>query len=606
MSDAVDIIRLRGDSADNSGYESGSTKIDVSSVVSNKPSTDGEIPQTPAQASATSNAISRNGILERIITTLAAVFVTLTACGSVIVTTLLPKYTYFVEFSFDNWSVVLVLVLLAIVSCALLIRSGALARLSSRRLALGVAAWAVLIGLAWIAIADVWPEWDPQTLINAADMLNNYSSYSIRCDQDGYGAFELCPGGYLDRFPYQIPMMMFDRVIMAIVGTANTYLALELCLIIANAVLLVEIGWYAKLLFDNRVVTNVTLLLGAMFFPLIFYSTFVYGNTFGLVFALAALIAQQRAMLADGWKHALPHMIAGALCLTTAMLFKSTLVIVMLAMIVVRLLMMIHGRRAECVIALVLIGLSYAGMGAATTGLASMCGLRTDHAEKISANIAMGLQHTTSVGPDNYGWYNEYPMSMPRQTYDSEVMDARAKSLIHRTMKKLASDPAYAAELFTKKFASIWFEPTYESQLASNWAKAGWHEAMADRPMNAIQRSAYYGTIHTVTLLFLDGYQSLLLVGAAVSLWRRRKTLSTRQSFIPVFVLGMFVVYMFWESQSQYIMPVYLLMLPIAADGIATMARWANRFAQERGGKLPWSVLHRARPAALGRSERRA
>jgi hypothetical protein len=55
-----------------------------------------------------------------------------------------------------------------------------------------------------------------------------------------------------------------------------------------------------------------------------------------------------------------------------------------------------------------------------------------------------------------------------------------------------------------------------------------------------------------------------------------------------VIVLGMAVLYMIWEAQSQYILPAYLLMIPFASCGFDMLLTcYENRAAHNRNTTNP-------------------
>ena len=141
------------------------------------------------------------------------------------------------------------------------------------------------------------------------------------------------------------------------------------------------------------------------------------------------------------------------------------------------------------------------------------------------------------------------------------------------------------ATFFTKKFMGEWLEPTYESLLASSWKLHGpGRENLMDRKMNPALRSLYAGKLHMVVFTFLDALQFMLAFFTTVFLCitlRKKKLVNNKklsnikdslnnsalldvECLTPlVIVLGMAVLYMIWEAQSQYILPAYLLMIDV-------------------------------------------
>ncbi|RIY27662.1 hypothetical protein CJI52_02385, partial [Bifidobacteriaceae bacterium WP022] len=149
-----------------------------------------------------------------------------------------------------------------------------------------------------------------------------------------------------------------------------------------------------------------------------------------------------------------------------------------------------------------------------------------------------------------------------------------------------------AFSFVTKKFAGEWLEPTYESLLASSWKWNGPNRpVLLDRKMNPVLRSLYSGKLNIITFTFLDALQFMLVAFTALFLCvalRKKKSISCEYFTPLVIVLGMAVLYLVWEAQSQYILPAYLLMIPFAARGFdMLLSRYENRAANNSNAANP-------------------
>ena len=125
-----------------------------------------------------------------------------------------------------------------------------------------------------------------------------------------------------------------------IIGSQN-YVALQL-LNAAGIVLfyssLVSIGAHMKM---SRVQQLAILCAGIFFFPLLMYSSFIYGNICGLAFSVAAI----RKELDFFEKRKKTDLILAAASMTLAIIFKSNSLIFMIAMIILAIAESIHKRR---------------------------------------------------------------------------------------------------------------------------------------------------------------------------------------------------------------------------------------------------------------------
>ena len=92
-----------------------------------------------------------------------------------------------------------------------------------------------------------------------------------------------------------------------------------------------------------------------------------------------------------------------------------------------------------------------------------------------------------------------------------------------------------------------------------------------------IVNSMYVGKLHTVMTWFMNQYQSLIFMG--VFLWMifrywRKKPLEEQVLLITIF--GGFLFHMLWEAKGRYILPYFVMMLPMAAVGLAELAERAG------------------------------
>lgn len=514
-------------------------------------------------------ACQRTGrLFERIISWSAFLLLFATCCASLFITAFLPEYNYTIHFSTSGAVATIVIVLVLIALFLVLSRFQIINHINSRKLSLVVFLYTVVAGLIWIALANTWPEWDSYDIFLAAKRIGD-TGFVLDCSSSQPETWVLCPGGYFERFPYQIPILIFVRKLIWIFGD-SAYLAFEFCNVFAAAILFVLIGKIAQETFCDLAVTNVSLLLCAVFFPQIFYVTFAYGNTLSMPFVASALLFQVRYFQNKKYKFAL----LSSFFIAIAILFKSTNVYVLLAMIVTWLISALKNKSFNEIISVFIAVLLYVCATFSIPCMAQHLGFEKNIGEPKTVWIAMGLQKPANSNTNNYGWYNGYPASFPGATYDKSKISKESVESIRHSIKDFIDNPRYAATFFGKKYASEWLEPTYESLLASNWSHGRQDRpAMSSRNMSHFQHSIYYGKINKALLYFLDGLQSFMLLGAAMSLWFKRKSLSISQLTIPVIIFGMALLYLLWEAQSQYILPAYLLMLPFSASGTMEIVR---------------------------------
>ncbi len=475
-------------------------------------------------------------------------------------------------------------------------------KLRIRYVAVAVFAYVFVAGLIWVHVTHAWPEWDPAYLFSAAQYYADPNRTPVVCGVDTSElSWIVCPGGYLTRFPFQFPLLCLMRFLVIVFGP-NAYTAFEVLNVLCAAITGVLIAYYVNLLFRNKNVTILSLLFYAAFLPMIFYATFAYGNTLCLPFVFGALIFHAKNIRGGSWRDAMQSLI----CIFFAILLKSTMVYCLLGMIVVWIVSALRSKKWEHAVCVLLAIAFFALSNVTVADAANSFGHSAKDGLPSTVWLAMATDPARKGGPNNPGWYNGYPTSFDVATYNKETIKKESTEFLQNNLKHFANNPSDLLSFFTKKFAGEWLEPTYESLLASSWKWNGpYRQILIDRKMNPALRSLYSGKLNMVVFTFLDALQFMLVAFTAVFLFvllRKRKSPSSLPKISCEFsyeylttlltplviVLGMAVLYIVWEAQSQYILPAYLLMIPFAARGFDMLLTcYENRAAHNSNAANP-------------------
>lgn len=475
-------------------------------------------------------------------------------------------------------------------------------KLRIRYVAAAVFAYVFVAGLIWVHVTHAWPEWDPAYLFSAAQYYADPNRTPVVCGVDTSElSWIVCPGGYLTRFPFQFPLLSLMRFLVIVFGP-NAYTAFEVLNVLCAAITGVLIAYYVNLLFRNKNVTILSLLFYAAFLPMIFYATFAYGNTLCLPFVFGALIFHAKNIRGGSWRDAMQSLI----CIFFAILLKSTMVYCLLGMIVVWIVSALRSKKWEHAVCVLLAIAFFALSNVTVADAANSFGHSAKDGLPSTVWLAMATDPARKGGSNNPGWYNGYPTSFDVATYNKETIKKESTEFLRKNINFFLKNPKQIATFFTKKFAGEWLEPTYESLLASSWKWNGpYRQVLIDRKMNPALRSLYSGKLNMVVFTFLDALQFMLVAFTTVFLCvllRKRKSPSSLpkiscefsyEYLTPlltplVIVLGMAVLYIVWEAQSQYILPAYLLMIPFAARGFDMLLTcYENRAAHNSNAANP-------------------
>ena len=190
--------------------------------------------------------------------------------------------------------------------------------------------------------------------------------------------------------------------------------------------------------------------------------------------------------------------------------------------------------------------------------------------------VAMGMQK----GEGAPGWSNGYILHAywGASDFDGELATAMAVEDIRTSVSGFRSAPLYAAKFYRDKFTSQWNDPTYECFAMTHingWERCG------------VVNSMYVGKLHTLMTWFMNQYQSLVFAG--VFLWIifqywRKKPLEDQVLLVTIF--GGLLFHMLWEAKGRYILPYFVMMLPMAAAGLAEVTKRVSIWLALRDKRL--------------------
>jgi len=451
----------------------------------------------------------------------------------------------------DNVFLNILLLVLLGATLYLLYRHGKNANL--KRLELLMLLWVFLLGLSFILSVKLAAPWysDSYLVTYAAQL----------AAENDFGALD----AYFVRFPYQLGFVLYQEVFFRLMGTllpglpAGYYcLALQgvnlLWLLLAYHAL-IALSWQ---LFQSRRIQKLTIVFLFFCLPPVFTCTFLYGNIPGFALGTVSLWMFSSFLREERlWQ--------GLLCALTmglAVMVKLNLLIFFVALVLVWVLALLKNGSIKSLLCL----------GLTAAAVFTLSNFPQTFYERRSAKefgdgipmiawMAMGF----SEGHAGPGWYKEdntvtYFME---SGMDGEATAANAKQVIRERLRYFSENPAEGLRFFSEKLRSQWNEPSYESlwinQVQSSYGGKG-------RMFDLI-----CGSGARYTLILMKQFQQLIFLGmllACVYLWRRRDICQC----LPVLVvLGGLLYHLLFEAKSQYALPYFILMLPLAAYGFSQL-----------------------------------
>lgn len=335
------------------------------------------------------------------------------------------------------------------------------------------------------------------------------------------------------------------------------------------------------LLFEDHRTDIIFLALAGANLPLLFYTSFIYGEVPS--FALFSLGLWALLTFLKGGPHIASPVrlvrlaaLAAAAFTGSVMLRKNSLILVIAAVLVL-VFQWIKTRRHSLLVTAVALLVCSLGI----LPLVQRCYELRAH-NTLSSGVpamsyfAMGMQESSRAN----GWYNAFNFDTYQQSgMNTEAAVALSKAAINERLVYFKENPLYAASFYANKFLSQWADGTYacrQATLATFGGRIG------------VLQQVYEGRFSGLLTGYCNAYQNLVYLGAFLfcALALKKKT---RDSFhgLPLYlcligVIGGFLFHMLWEANSRYIFPYGLLLLPYAAGGIAQLLAAPRLFPSKR------------------------
>ena len=301
------------------------------------------------------------------------------------------------------------------------------------------------IGFAWVIITQYVPGSDQ------LDVMSSAYKYAT-------GATDMVEaGGYLDKWPHNIGITTIERLLAYVVGDFNI-MFMQLLNVLGIVLIYQKMVSSWDKLGGSRFSQVCTLGCGIVFYPLIMYASFVYGNIWHVTLALIAFDAELDFFENQRVRDAVKCILA----LSLSFMAKGSAIIFLVALCIYAIIRCATDKikwykvlvfvAAMCIAVEVFSAVPKTILEK-TTGV----DIREDG---IWSFIAMGLQEDGTAP----GWYNGYCLNVYYDNdRDTELAEQLAKEETFNRLNYLFGDKHHAYEFFSKKIASMWIEPTYQS-----------------------------------------------------------------------------------------------------------------------------------------------
>lgn len=532
----------------------------------------------------------------------------------------LTHTAHFVVFRWEQVSVslpstagdVLYHVLVAVSACAL-VGLGYVAwrlspRIDERVLLAALLVLSTAVGLAWCLLLGTEYNEFPDSLrllAYARDAASgNWSWFTGSADVTSLSEMPDDAHLYFTMYPYQSGVFWYFYLVCRIFPECPA-LALQVLNVIANEVtlmLLARCGWLFLEGRGGRVVLLLALMTSVPFF---LSAGLPYGNSVGLALGCAYLALQARAISIDAPDRGsrarrVALVLASAVPFALMIVIKSTFVLLGIAALIA---WALKALRERCVVplvagvAVVLVGQAVGGVP--TGALESRVGLDFGEGMPKTSWMVIGLDRSELTGAA--GWWDAEAFGIMLEADGDMAEQSRlAGEELSRTVSGFLADPVQALSFFAEKLTSEWCEPTFASLYYANLSIGEDGEpfdpyALFGTTLPEDLESAGDEIVPKRLLLFPDAVQSAVYLGALLGLVAllcdgRRDDAAV---LLAVTFFAGFGCYLLWEAKSVYLLPFFMLLIPLAALGLERLYRRVDALLPRRS---PGEGVRHARP----------
>lgn len=317
---------------------------------------------------------------------------------------------------------------------------------------------------------------------------------------------------------------------------------------------------------ETKLNSTITSIIYILYLPLELYVFFVYGNIVCLSLSIFAIWQAVIYLNTNRKKAAL----LCAAAISVAALFKDNALIMLIAILIVFLIYGLVNRQYKRLFWIPIMITAYI-FCSITVDLVieGITGEKVPSGVDIYGHLAMGV----SEGERANGWYNSYAFNAYVESgFDYNLYQEIAKEAFLQKTEIFFNNPIYAIEFFSKKTASQWNNPTFQSIWVQQrmLALLSAQEA-ADYPLYIDGAST-----NMLFYYFFNLVQSMILFGSLCFFVFDARKLPLPTLIPAIAFIGGFIFQLFWEGKAQYTLLFFIMLFPYAATGLVSLLQRLN------------------------------
>ena len=364
-------------------------------------------------------------------------------------------------------------------------------------------------------------------------------------------------GSYLARYPHQLGLVTFERILMLFNSSTRFMFTAYLFMILVINYMQWKISEILSM--RNTAVANLTLLFSFAFLPQLFFILFLYG----LIPGLCCMISSVYFMLRYFQERSTKYCVFCIILMIISCTLRNNYIIGAIAMMILYLLDFLHNRvKSSVLIALVVVTCTMLFPKALIIGYEFESGTTIESATPKLLWVTMGLQENNDR---TGGWYNGYTWDIPSEyNFDKERVEERALTDLLERLEYFKKNRDEAFHFFENKVKSTWLDPLFQSIWSGPLEDC--NQTMRTKPLYDLYtgQGAYRIVIEFADILLaLIYFMSLLYI--VIKLLIHHGNIVYYELFPYIYILGGFLFHLIWETKSQYVYPYVYMLIPMVA-----------------------------------------
>ncbi len=413
----------------------------------------------------------------------------------------------------------------------------------------------------WILINDGFPKSDQAIIFNEARKIAGFSEEAFNTD-------------YFGLYPRNRGLVLLIAGLLRIFG--DTQLVFRWVNVAGAVVLLVSICVVTKKAWNNAWITATTSILLTVYYPIVVYTSYLYGTLLSAAFASCGIYAalwfcERKSIYAA---------VGSAISFTAGLWMHQSAAIAMIAAFIY---VLFHMSKQTVVKTLLYILLHLIAMvsvdSAINSAYETITGPASADVVPVSLYFYMGITSENELGGPGSQDASMFDM-YAKNNYDNDAANKEAVARLKDVIGEYLTGKR-SLSFFVEKTKHQWLDPTFTGRRVMRLNETENGEPVNSEGYTALYNSWIREIAFKLCIVCMIAIYGLNLFAGCMNI---KKIQSVNLLFlIQILLLGGFVFQLVWESIARYCFTYFIWLIPQAAFGVSILyERVAETIRQKR------------------------